>query len=71
MKRSGIQGACLETDATPDSVSLHPGYISNILMNRINDHNPVARIERSEIREMRSREIPDFAALYPGYNTDD
>jgi hypothetical protein len=36
----------------------------------MNNHNPVARIERSEIREVRSCETPDFAALYPGYNTD-
>ena len=31
-------------------------------------HQNVARIERSEIRESSCTASPDFAALYPGYN---
>jgi hypothetical protein len=30
----------------------------------------VARIERSEIRESLYTDSPDFAALYPGYDTE-
>jgi hypothetical protein len=40
---------------------------SKYLAHNGNINKTVARIERSEIRGVASKQAPDFAALYPGY----